>query len=98
MYFPTDLVLAATSAGTNAHQLCQAIRADQRMMLVLCDPCCVMMYLCRKRYALKVLPAPEPSDVLWENLECTRWQRMGRRIVIAILNLVIIAIGKQDIE
>lgn len=49
----------------------------------------------RKRYALKVLPAPEPSDVLWENLECTRWQRTGRRIIIAILNLVIITIGKH---
>ena len=37
--------------------------------------------------------APEPSDIIWENLEITSAQRLQRRVFILVLNLIIISIG-----
>lgn len=42
---------------------------------------------------MRVGPAPEPSDVVWENLEFSLMQRLQRRCFILILNLLIIAVG-----
>ncbi|KAL0041478.1 hypothetical protein WJX79_004916 [Trebouxia sp. C0005] len=47
----------------------------------------------RKRHALRVGPAPEPSDVVWENLEFSVVQRLQRSFFILVLNLLIIFVG-----
>ncbi|KAL0049982.1 hypothetical protein WJX82_002021 [Trebouxia sp. C0006] len=47
----------------------------------------------RKRHALRVGPAPEPSDVVWENLEFSVMQRLQRSFFILLLNLLIILVG-----
>ncbi len=48
----------------------------------------------RKRHALRVGPAPEPSDVVWENLEFSVMQRLQRSFFILLLNLLIILVGQ----
>jgi hypothetical protein len=39
-----------------------------------------------------VRAAPEPEDILWENLECGYWARKARRAGIAFFTLVLLAI------
>ena len=48
---------------------------------------------CRKRHALRIGAAPEPSDIVWENLEITTAQRLQRRVFILLVNLIIIFAG-----
>ena len=67
----------------------QSLRAH-----ISCDKIRVRL-LCRKRHALLVLAAPEPSDVIWENLEFSGMQRLQRRFIILLLNLFIIFIGRH---
>ena len=48
---------------------------------------------CRKRHALRIGTAPEPSDIVWENLQITTAQRLQRRMFILAVNVVIIFVG-----
>ena len=55
-----------------------------------------------KQKALRVLEAPEPTNILWENLEYTRFQRFCRRslsfsftILIIIISFAVIVWGKS---
>ena len=48
---------------------------------------------CRKRYALLILEAPEPDDIMWENLEFTWLQRFGLRAIITVATYLLILIG-----
>ena len=52
--------------------------------------CCIA---CRKRHALRIGAAPEPSDIVWENLEITTAQRLQRRVFILLVNVIIIFAG-----
>lgn len=38
--------------------------------------------------------APEPSDIQWENLECTLWQRMWRHIATDVVKYLLLILGK----
>lgn len=42
----------------------------------------------RGKYKLKVIPAPEPSDVIWENLDTTACERGCRRCAAFLIMLV----------
>jgi len=41
---------------------------------------------------LQVLPGPHPQDVLWENFEVGRWERMVRRVGSACVLLLLLAV------
>ena len=53
---------------------------------------------CRKRHALRVGAAPEPSDIVWENLQITTAQRLQRRVFILVVNLIIIFVGVSPLR
>lgn len=42
---------------------------------------------------LQVSLAPEPSNIVWENLEATLWERSLRKLVASLANIVIILIS-----
>jgi len=47
----------------------------------------------RKKYALKVIRAPEPTDLLWENLEFGTLQRFLRRCITTTLSILILLVS-----
>lgn len=53
----------------------------------------IFALFCRKRHALRIGVAPEPSDIIWENLEITSAQRLQRQVFILLINLIIISVG-----
>jgi len=53
-------------------------------------------YKLKDMYPLKISRADDPSNILWENLDCTKWERFWRRsfviILVAFLMLITFAI------
>ncbi|KAK9826026.1 hypothetical protein WJX74_006561 [Apatococcus lobatus] len=47
----------------------------------------------RGTHVLVAHKAPEPSDLQWENLECTFWQRMWRHIATDVLKYLLLILG-----
>ena len=43
----------------------------------------------KKRYNIKVFKAPEPADILWENLWIGKYEKHSRRIIIWIIYFLI---------
>lgn len=52
--------------------------------------CCQSECLRFKGHAIQVIPACEPSDLYWENLDFTRWKRIARKVVVFFLTLVLL--------
>jgi hypothetical protein len=46
--------------------------------------------LLKEKYHIKVVPAPEPSVIIWENIEFTKTERFGRKILSFLLSLLCI--------
>jgi hypothetical protein len=58
--------------------------------------CCVSKNTRRflkKSLSFTVTPAPEPTDVIWENLEYTYWNRVFRQICVYIISFILMGIS-----
>ncbi|KAK9864206.1 hypothetical protein WJX84_007741 [Apatococcus fuscideae] len=47
----------------------------------------------KSQHVLVARRAPEPSDIQWENLECTMWQRTWRHLATDVLKYLLLIIG-----
>ncbi|KAK3257761.1 hypothetical protein CYMTET_33164 [Cymbomonas tetramitiformis] len=47
----------------------------------------------RGKHRLRVSQVPEPSDLIWENLDYDKWAQRGRRTITAVLKLVVLLIS-----
>jgi hypothetical protein len=45
------------------------------------------------KHRLEVVPAPEPSDILWENVEITKGDRRRRMLVVNVLVALLLAVS-----
>eukprot|EP00753_Platysulcus_tardus_P015322 PLAT4965.1.p1 GENE.PLAT4965.1~~PLAT4965.1.p1 ORF type:complete len:1865 (-),score=744.73 PLAT4965.1:152-5044(-) len=42
---------------------------------------------------LEVIPAPNPSDILWEHLDCSAREKLARRLATALLTLLLLVVS-----
>jgi hypothetical protein len=47
----------------------------------------------KKSWSFTAAPAPEPSDIIWENLEYTRKQRLIRKVWVYITSLALMLVS-----
>lgn len=46
-----------------------------------------------KYYALRIVRAPEPSDIIWENLECSDGTRILRKSITAFITFILLVVS-----
>eukprot|EP00210_Caulerpa_lentillifera_P002090 g2005.t1 len=87
----------------NAKAVCAFVtmdRAEQRLALIETYPNSFGRRLCMRRekrfrrtHRIKALPAPEPADIIWENLQFRFTARFSRRFITTLIKYLALALG-----